>query len=144
MRVQRLRPTAQYTRAFPGFMLMNMRQRFFLPRTWSSRRRPRSRQAMAAATSSTAASSPRTSFFRFASIAQIYLVVGATRTSAHRLQPYQPMFGSWGGRLILPFDPEDHDIIVRAIGYERGQQMIDQALRRKGHRGRPTQPVNAV
>lgn len=54
------------------------------------------------------------------------------------------MFGSWGGRLILPFHPEDHDIIVRTVRYERGQQMINQALRRKGHRGCRTQPVNAV
>jgi hypothetical protein len=96
MRTQRLRPTAQYTRAFPGFMLMNVRQRFFLPRTWSSGRRARSRQAMAAATSSRAANVPRTSFFRFASIAQFYLAVGATRTSTPRLQAYQPMFDSCG------------------------------------------------
>jgi SAM-dependent methyltransferase len=98
MRLQRLRPTAQYTRALPGLMLINMRQRIFLPRTWSSLRRARSRQAMAAATNSRAASVPKTSFFRFASIAQIYPVTEATRTSDWWLLPFQLKLHKHGDR----------------------------------------------
>ena len=76
-------------------MLMNMRQRFFLPRIWSSGGGPglarlrspppvRERQR------------PEDQFLRFASIAQIHLAVGATRTSDLRLQAYQPMFERMG------------------------------------------------
>ena len=66
------RPKAQYPTELPGFAIMNTRQAFLLPRTSSSLRRPRSRQAKAADTTSTATSAPSNSFFGFSFTAPVY------------------------------------------------------------------------
>lgn len=66
------RPKAQYASELPGFKIMNTRQVFLLPRTWSAARHPKSRQASAAEPTSNSTSPPSSSFFGFAFMAQIY------------------------------------------------------------------------
>ena len=107
---------------------MNRRQRFLLPRTWPSSRRARSRQANVAATNSIAASPASRTFFRFASITQIYRVYPCNALESY-VTPSNVRLPLRPRPLPLPPHPQEHDIICGAVGHERGQEMVDQHFR---------------